>query len=237
MSSVYPHQTQPSLWDELQEACLEPESSLVGVRVRYETVRSAVGPVAANYFLVMMIKNISADISMALNENLSDEELEYRRKQAGEMKARASLTEQRLAEHLLQDSELSPKLAKLISLLSRYKSESFCGVVFVEQRQVALMLSWSMSRRLELSSWIRSGVLTGHADSSSNGNNIAGMTVKAQKEVLLALKNRSINLRKLEYFPSVQSVLRSIDTVFATSVAEEGLDIPVSPCSSRKEFC
>ena len=221
-------QTPPSLWEELQEAGLDPASSLVGVQLRYKAVHLAVGSTVADYFLVTMIKNISKNDPMLSKEDLSEEEIKVRKQQVEEMSVRASVAEERLVGmHILEASTLSPKFLKLLDLLSCHKSESFCGVVFVEQRQVAVMLSWSMSRRPELSAWVKSGVLTGHAEASGSGN-VAGMSLKAQKEVIIALRNKSINLRESGFFTSTWHFSTSHNQVFATSVAEEGLDIPVS---------
>ena len=92
---------------------------------------------------------------------------------------------------------LSLKLRALIDVLIKHRSDDFQGIVFVEQRHVASILTWLLPCVSELKGWLRCGQLTGHGESDSNGDIAGGMNVKAQREVVKSFKNGDLNLRGL----------------------------------------
>lgn len=125
----------------------------------------------------------------------------------------------------------SPKVIRLSQLLFEHYSQSFQGIVFVEQRHVAMCLSKMLPRIPPLEFYFKSAQLIGHGANSVQRSNTRGMALRSQRDVVEMFRNREINLRKQKYCLLccffLRLSLRQL-LVVATSVAEEGLDFPVS---------
>lgn len=114
----------------------------------------------------------------------------------------------------LVDSNLSPKVKLLIELLYMYSSqlkEKFCCVIFVERRITAMVLHKLIAEHPKLKTLIRSAPIVGHSNTFEST-----MSARSQNAVLRSFKTKMIN------------------TLIATSVAEEGLDVPL--CSLVVRF-
>lgn len=123
---------------------------------------------------------------------------------------------------------LSPKLQAAINVLVEHRSETFHGIIFVQQRQVVMALSWMLSRVAETKDWIRCGELTGHGDYSTDGERVIGMNINAQREVVESFRAGKLNLRRSKQLGAFSEDNFFSFQVIATSVAEEGLDFPVN---------
>lgn len=97
------------------------------------------------------------------------------------------------------------------------KDSSLCGIVFVEKRYQALSLSQLINRvasgDAELG-FISCNHVTGHGNAGGLGSD-AEMSFKKQDKVLRKFRNHEFNL------------------LIATSVVEEGLDVPKCNCVVR----
>ena len=104
---------------------------------------------------------------------------------------------------------LSPKVLRLIEILECFieVSEEFCGIVFVERRDTAVVLDF-LIKEIPSLNFIKSSILVGH-----------GMAVDGDVQMRFRQQNRVINA-----FRSGE-----INLLIATNVAEEGLDI--QPCN------
>ncbi|KAI0831673.1 hypothetical protein BC628DRAFT_1311344 [Trametes gibbosa] len=101
----------------------------------------------------------------------------------------------------------SPKVCKLAETLFDRYTESFQGIIFVEQRHVATCLALMLSRIPILQHIIRSEQLVGHGKDTANAHT-KGMGTRNQQDTVKMFRERVVNV------------------LVATSVAEEGLDFP-----------
>ncbi|KAH7914066.1 hypothetical protein BJ138DRAFT_1144564 [Hygrophoropsis aurantiaca] len=110
----------------------------------------------------------------------------------------------------------TPKVKALADILLEHRSETFHGIIFVEQRQIATCLAKILSCIPELRDFIRCAELVGHG-SSHNSNSRGkqsqhtktnGMGLARQQDIVKSFREGKLNL------------------LIATSVAEEGLDFP-----------
>lgn len=122
-------------------------------------------------------------------------------------------------------SSCSPKVSELVSILLSHIStctNQLQGIIFVEQRQVASCLAKILPSVPELKQrGIRCAELVGQGSDSGVG------TGKGQSGVVKAFREGEINLSQLWFNSQTRSTNRWL-IVIATSVAEEGLDFPVS---------
>jgi endoribonuclease Dicer len=102
-------------------------------------------------------------------------------------------------------TDISPKVFELLNILETFRSTQnrFCGIVFCRQRWTACVLAMVVKYWGKLD-WIRPGVIVGHGSSDSSTMN---MSIQGQDDILTKFRNGQINL------------------LFATQVAEEGIDI------------
>ena len=186
------------LWQELLNRGLSdiPGFMIESLSPRHDAVLNGVGLVAADYFLVTAIKGMLAGSTAPDCMDLSEDEAMAREHRLEALKIQVAITDSQFAESFCQqEKEVSSKLRKFLDVIAEHKSESFCAIVFVEQRQVAVMLAWAMSLHSETKGWIRCAVLTGHGDKATSGESIHGMTLSAQRDVVSALRNGRVNLR------------------------------------------
>ncbi|KAM0750653.1 hypothetical protein T439DRAFT_347998 [Meredithblackwellia eburnea MCA 4105] len=121
----------------------------------------------------------------------------------------ASLKEQ-LSTHLIAESlttkNTTPHIFALLDVLKKHHSLSnFHAIVFVQRRSHAQLLVDIVMRDISLREWLRPDWLVGHAGKLADGS-LRGMSAKDQE-------------KKVSDFASGKTNL-----LFATSVAEEGLD-------------
>ncbi|KAL5533446.1 DCL1_1 [Sanghuangporus sanghuang] len=218
----------PTLWERLQSDDLVTMKQLnvEGFRRRQEYTLESAGPAGADYFVLMHAKKVVEDYASpqaAVVYSISSSP--GRRKsitkknsiitelpaQLENLRQVVSTFEQRLLldKRPFPPDWISPKLQATVDILAKHRSETFQGIIFVSQRQLAVTLSWILSRLPETKDWVRCGELTGHGDSSAvYSEGAKGMGLSAQREVVQSFKNKKLNL------------------LITTSVGEEGLDFP-----------
>jgi endoribonuclease Dicer len=125
----------------------------------------------------------------------------------------------------------TPQVKKLVELLVEHHTQSFQGIVFVEQRHVATALARLLPRIPVLQGKIKSAELVGHGASAAAKALVKGMGVQNQQDVVKSFRDGELNLRKWRTScycpPACSDLIIMIILVVATSVAEEGLDFPV----------
>ncbi|KAJ7460967.1 hypothetical protein B0H11DRAFT_2057580 [Mycena galericulata] len=99
----------------------------------------------------------------------------------------------------------SPKIGVLVDILLSHKSTTFQGIIFVEQRQVAICLAKVLPCIPALSETIRCAELVGEGDNVQGVSVNTGQTTQSKVQ---SFRDGKINL------------------IITTSVAEEGLDFP-----------
>ena len=95
----------------------------------------------------------------------------------------------------------SPKIQILVDVLLAHHSPTFHGIIFVEQRQVAVCLAKVLPCIPELKDFIRCAELVGQGVNSEGISNGVGFNV--QQDAVKLFRHGSINLR--------ESVIPSID--------------------------
>lgn len=126
---------------------------------------------------------------------------------------------------------IMPKLQELLSVLRQYgasdsneteQDNKLCGIVFVERRYTALILSEQINIVAKLDhelSFVKSDFVIGHGTGGRvNFSNETEMNFKKQEEVLRQFRRHKFNL------------------LIATCVVEEGLDIPKCNMVCRFDF-
>jgi hypothetical protein len=104
---------------------------------------------------------------------------------------------------------VTDKVKKLIETLVRKSSATFSGLIFVEERALAAVLTHLLSTHPETRSLFRIATIVGASAHSYRARSIGELTdVDFQKNALSLFKSGRINL------------------VIATSVLEEGIDVP-----------
>ncbi|KAI8999078.1 hypothetical protein BD414DRAFT_527097 [Trametes punicea] len=102
----------------------------------------------------------------------------------------------------------SPKVRMLAETLFDRYTETFQGIIFVEQRHIAACLAMMLSRIPLISHIIRAEALVGHGKETVAKANAKSAGKRYQKDTVKMFRERQINV------------------LVATSVAEEGLDFP-----------
>ncbi|PFX27170.1 Endoribonuclease Dicer [Stylophora pistillata] len=129
-----------------------------------------------------------------------------------------------------------PKLQKLLNVFREFadsqqyeasdKEKTLCAIVFVERRYTALILSQQLNMAAKLDrelSFIKSNFVIGHGTGARvNYSSNTDMNFKKQEEVLGRFRNE----KKRHEF----------NVLIATSVVEEGLDIPKCNVVCRFDF-
>jgi endoribonuclease Dicer len=115
----------------------------------------------------------------------------------------------------------SPKVRVLVDILIECHTPTFQGIVFVEQRQVAACLARILPCIPRFKGTISCAELVGYGASDD------GLCNRMRSDVVKLFRQGTINLRECS-FTLLASFDRLALSVIATSVAEEGLDFPVS---------
>ncbi|CAE6348170.1 unnamed protein product [Rhizoctonia solani] len=225
---VYSNYPMPTMWSVVSEfeSLLFPDSDdLKDLTSRFNHVLKELGPLAADYFVLLFIRRAidkSTVASSELGAYFSREGSVAPDTNDGSSPAPGrtwSDLDDAYSEHLERIQQrakeldkprmlswFTPKLKILISILEANRAEDFSALIFVEQRQVASALAWLLPLVPELRDWVKAAVLVGHGDGSRAGFEGSGMAHAAQRSTVSDFRSGSINL------------------VIATSVAEEGLD-------------
>jgi endoribonuclease Dicer len=88
----------------------------------------------------------------------------------------------------------SPKVIRLSHMLFEYYSPTFQGIVFVEQRHVAMCLSKMLPRIPPLELYFKSAQLIGHGAGNVQRSNTRGMALRTQRDVVEMFRHREINI-------------------------------------------
>eukprot|EP00158_Paraphelidium_tribonemae_P009679 Partr_v1_DN28928_c2_g1_i1_m25909 putative Dicer-like endonuclease involved in cleaving double- stranded RNA in the RNA interference (RNAi) pathway. Produces 21 to 25 bp dsRNAs (siRNAs) which target the selective destruction of homologous RNAs leading to sequence-specific suppression of gene expression, called post-transcriptional gene silencing (PTGS). Part of a broad host defense response against viral infection and transposons len=113
------------------------------------------------------------------------------------------------------------KVIKLVKVLEKFhaeRPEKFTGLIFVERRVVALALERFLSTYPHINAALRVGLILGHGSSGVSGGK-ARFKSDNQAEIISNFRNGKVNL------------------LIATSVAEEGIDIPQCSLIIRFDPC
>jgi endoribonuclease Dicer len=90
----------------------------------------------------------------------------------------------------------TPQIHKLVDLLSEHYTQSFQGIVFVEQRHVAMALARILPRIPQLHGKIKSAELVGHGAAVSSRAQLKGMGIQNQQDVVRMFREGDLNLRE-----------------------------------------
>jgi endoribonuclease Dicer len=200
------------------------------VERRYNIAFYSLGPISANQYL---FSEIRSRLNVAINADAY-----YEDNEASEGASLASLPPDLLhIQSILLDFELffpddhsttdasldccTPKVKELVDILKNHVTPTFQGIVFVEQRHIAICLAILLSSLPELKGLVKCQYLLG------GGTRNEGISMVGPKpgEVVKLFRDKEINLR--EYQPLRIELDSKWVAVIATSVAEEGLDFPV----------
>ncbi|KAG8732492.1 Dicer-like protein 1 [Ceratobasidium sp. 423] len=224
----YPDYPIPNMWSVLAgfESLVFPEpDDLKELSSRFKHVLTELGPLAADYFVLLFIRRAidknsvsssdlgayfsresstvpqtNGDSSTTPTRTWSDLDDAYNENLARVNERAKGLDKSQML------SWFTPKLKFLISVLEANRTEDFSALIFVEQRQVASTLAWLLPLVPELQDWIKAAPLVGHGDGSRAGFEGSGMAHATQRSIVREFRSGAKNL------------------VIATSVAEEGLD-------------
>ncbi|KAF8682784.1 Dicer dimerization domain [Rhizoctonia solani] len=223
--SDYPRPTMWSVVSEFENLLFPDPDDLKDLTSRYKHALNELGPLAADYFVLLFIRRAiekstvgsselgayfsrasslapetGGDSSPVAGQTWSDLDNAYNEHLATIQERARGLDKSQMM------SWLTPKLKILISILEANRADDFSALIFVEQRQVASALAWLLPLVPELRDWVKAAALVGHGDGSRAGFEGSGMAHAAQRSTVRNFRSGSINL------------------VIATSVAEEGLD-------------
>jgi endoribonuclease Dicer len=132
----------------------------------------------------------------------------------------ATKLQQRLMLQEINEDNISPQVTCLIDLLKEYSTgprrTDFHAICFVERRQHVKLLSSIVDRVKSLEGFVKPGWLVGHGGRGRDEDLPAvGMAANEQEKVVADFRSGKINL------------------LFATNVAEEGLDFRACNCVIR----
>ncbi|CAE6495216.1 unnamed protein product, partial [Rhizoctonia solani] len=229
-ASVYSDYPTPNMWtifSEFEYLIFPEPGDIKDLSGRFEHVLNELGPLAADYFVLLHIhqtieKNdtqstipgrdsleetpepskANGGLSIDPRRNWSDLNNKYHESRACIQERIQGLDKLRML------SWFTPKLHALIAILEANRTADFNALVIVEQRQVASVLTWLLSFVPELRGWARASALSGQG---YEGNLSYGTTSRArvsQQSTLRDFRSGSINL------------------LITTSMAEVGLDFP-----------
>ncbi|EIN07990.1 hypothetical protein PUNSTDRAFT_144457 [Punctularia strigosozonata HHB-11173 SS5] len=232
----YPTYPSPLLANSIDLTILPPamELPLDKIETRYHSAHQILGPFGAEYYLWAEVKQRIAAYMLLQMEARRDEILEDMTNAMAldsppiethhsSPSAVLSSTNAVLDKFapLLGDADsvdpdvvqididiewCTPQVAALAETLISHYKPTFQGIVFVEQRHIAVALARLLGRLPELRGRVRCADLVGHGGQTTA--NLKGMEIQGQQDVVRAFRRGEINL------------------LVATSVAEEGLDFP-----------
>ena len=125
------------------------------------------------------------------------------------------------ASETLLDDWFSPKVHALVDVLLEQDASTFRGIVFVDQRQVALCLAIVLPRLSRLQGLVRCASFIGQ-----NPGIDGPKAIGSQRDVAGQFRSGEVNLCMFLVYPS--TYYPNVHVVIATSVAEEGHDFQVS---------
>ncbi|KAG9098281.1 Dicer-like protein 1 [Ceratobasidium sp. UAMH 11750] len=209
----YPDYPAPTMWtffEENQKLVLPDTEDVRDLRTRFEYVRSELGLLSADYFILLflrraIIKGPVASEDTAMEPKSSSQSWT---RLEGAYKDHANRIND-LADNLDApriESWFTPKLSLLVQILEANSGSNFSAIIFVEQRQVASVLAWLLPKVPQLRPWVKAAALVGHGDTGGPTFQGSGMAHAAQRAIVQDFRKGETNL------------------VIATSVAEEGLD-------------
>ncbi|KAH7928196.1 P-loop containing nucleoside triphosphate hydrolase protein [Leucogyrophana mollusca] len=228
----------PSLWDCLSLFDHDIDLPWDKLEMKYHATRNSLGPYCADLFLYHDVKGrvlqILNDLEAAAKESEPvgfDDDAYYRMdpKRTFDIPPNLEQIDSILSEYsaFFEDPAsplavpipvplawCSPKVKALAEVLLEHHSETFHGIIFVEQRQIAACLAKILSCIPELRGRIRCAELVGHGSGHNHRGKQAasastkGMGLARQQDIVRGFRDGSLNL------------------LVATSVAEEGLDFP-----------
>ncbi|KAG8678246.1 Dicer-like protein 1, partial [Ceratobasidium sp. 395] len=213
----------PNMWtvfEEHQNLVLPDPDDIRDLRTRFNHVRDELGPLAADYFIVLFLRRAIIKGSVAPSEEREDEEKEDVEMKEPKPPLQAWIKlEDAYRHHADRINDLAdslnasrttswftPKLLLLIQIIEANSGASFNSIIFVEQRQIASVLAWLLPKVPQLQSWVKAAALVGHGDTGGPTFEGSGMAHAAQRKIVQDFRTGETNL------------------VIATSVAEEGLD-------------
>lgn len=237
-TASYPTYTH-TLWKKLGDYGLHDNPILFTdkIETRYMVTLNELGPFAADIYLATYLNTILSHFTLSnLHSGPMEHEymssfstLAYRElpsdsptetlQIAQDMLTIKKLVDEFVSHDFKQESFvvpnewLSPKLRILVKELCARRHNSFQGMIFVEQRQIAVTLAWILSKISELKSWIFPGAIVGHG--TARLSSTQGMVDKKQKQTINSFRTGVYNL------------------LVSTSVGEEGLDFQVRVTSSQ----
>ncbi|KAH7325294.1 hypothetical protein B0J17DRAFT_681791 [Rhizoctonia solani] len=217
----YPDYPIPNMWNifsEFGDLVFPEPGDVKDLSSRFEHVLTELGPLAADYFVLLYIQQIiennvarSASHSTRTLEERPDDDEAIGSLTNDPRRTWSDLTNQyheswaRIQERIqkLNRSRMfswfTPKLRGLVAILEANRSGDFSALIIVEQRQVASALAWLLSFVPELQDWVRASALI--------GNECGGNSTRAsQQSILRNFRSGEINL------------------LTTTPIAEEGLD-------------
>lgn len=124
----------------------------------------------------------------------------------------------------MNQSWCSPKLIALANILANQTLDTFQGIILVEQRQTAECLAEVLPRMDLIRGKVRCACFLGQG-TDENGSD--PMPTTRQRAVMKMFRDGRLNLGPFVSY-SASGKSSPLNTVIATSVAEEGLDFPVS---------
>ncbi|KAI0700535.1 hypothetical protein C8T65DRAFT_657631 [Cerioporus squamosus] len=230
----YPEYPRRSLRQSLDLERLPPEIDFPvdKIMTRYEVTLNSLGPFGAEYFLYTEIRQrVSQLIQEALESAMDTLTTDQYALVVGggTMTGFASSVHPKLREleSILAEyrsffdppdgttpipiplSWCSPKVKVLTEVLFSRYTQTFQGIVFVEQRHIANCLAAILPRIPLLTGLIKTESLVGHGTGGSlTKAQLKGMATRGQQDTVKMFRDRQLNL------------------LVATSVAEEGLDFP-----------
>ncbi|KAH9857576.1 hypothetical protein C2E23DRAFT_720089 [Lenzites betulinus] len=228
--ATYPEYPSKSLRTRLDLENLPPEIDIAVEKIltRYEVTLFSLGPFGAELFLYMEVKQRVTQLIQEAADNSMDymTPSQYAHSvlvsAAAPVNVHPKLTELEKTLEAFRDffdtpevgdpkevplGWCSPKVRKLAETLFGRYTQSFQGIIFVEQRHIATCLAVMLSRIPLLKHIIRSEQLVGHGKDAAKVNT-KGMGTRNQQDTVKMFRERLVNV------------------LVATSVAEEGLDFP-----------
>ncbi|KAG9094888.1 Dicer-like protein 1 [Ceratobasidium sp. UAMH 11750] len=210
---AYPDYPVPNMWtlfEEHQSLVLPDPDDVRDLRTRFNYVRDELGPLSADYFILLFLRRAIIKGSVASGDEATEPrppseswtrlEDAYRHHGDRINKLADGLNASRIK------SWFTPKLFLLVQILQANHGSDFSAMIFVEQRQVASVLAWLLPKVPQLRPWVKAAALVGHGDTGGPTFEGSGMAHAAQRAIVQEFRNGETNL------------------VIATSVAEEGLD-------------
>jgi endoribonuclease Dicer len=214
-TSAYPSYPQPLLYEHIRTMIfpLEWEIPWDKIHSRYEVTLKCLGPFGAELYLYLEMRQrvvtLFALVQQADAEtflmNFAGWDLEMMQ----EATATAPPSELINLDGILSKYQVlfgdwehaidvledwcTPQVSELVKILKHYYTESFQGIVFVEQRHVAVSLARILNRTAELRGRIKCGELVGHGG-TANKVQIKGMATQNQQEIVRKFRDREINL-------------------------------------------